>query len=316
LPAPRTPPVPAPKAPPLHHVWIVSLAEQPYARTLGDPVAMPYLAGELRAKGETLSHFHAIGGSGLSNGIAALAGVDATPDQDAGCPTYADGCVLGPDAFTLPDQLAANGKAWRAYVESIGTACRHPQLGQPDPWPATARPGDPFATQRDPFAYFHTIIDSPDCAKQVVGLDALAADLAKAKRTPAVSYVVPDLCHDGRDQPCADGAPAGPAAADAWLKTVVGPILVSEAYADGGLIVITADHAPGGAPVGALLLSRYVNAGTEVPRRYDPISLLRALQDAYSLRYLGHSADDKRPRFGASVWSRWSQDVHRANTGR
>jgi hypothetical protein len=276
---------------------------------------MPYLAARLRPRGVTLSGFRGAGGSGLSNGLALLAGVAPTPDQDAGCPTYADGCVLGPETFTLPDQMAGNSKDWRAYVESIGTACRHPQLGQPDSWPPSPpRPGDPFATQRDPFAYFHTIIDDPACAQRVVGLDALGGDLADPKKTPALSYVVPDLCHDGRDQPCADGAAAGPAAADAWLQSVLEPILASKAYADGGLVAITADHSPDGTPVGALLLSRYVTPGAEVRRPYDAISLLRALQDAFALRYLDHSADDARPRFGRAVWGRWSQHVHQGDT--
>src|SRR5206468_1755625 len=170
------------------HVWVVSLAEQPQARTFADPVAMPYLAGELRRRGELLTGFSAIGGSGLAGGAALLGGRRPTPDQDAGCPTYADQtCVRGPDVYTLADQLVGNGLTWKAYAESIGTPCRHPPLGQPDSAPPQARPGDPFATARVAPLYFHTIIDSPDCARLVVGLDALAPDLEKAATTPAFS---------------------------------------------------------------------------------------------------------------------------------
>jgi hypothetical protein len=297
-------------------VWIVRLAEQPFAHTFGDPAAMPFVSHEARRRGELLTGYRATGASGLADGVALLGGTRPTPDQDAGCPTYSDGtCVLGPDAFTLFDQLAANGGSWKAYVESIGTACRHPALGQPDPWPAQPRPGDPFATARVAPLYFHTIIDSEDCAKDVVGLDALAADLKDADKTPSVSLVVPNLCHDARDTPCADGAPAGPAAADAWLRDVVPGILKSPAYAQGGLVVIAGDHSPDGSPVGALLVSRYVKPGAKVTGRYDAISVLRAIQDAFSLRHLGLSDDDERPRFGHAVWSRWSRNVHRSNTG-
>jgi hypothetical protein len=294
----------------------VRLAEQPLQRTFADAAAMPYLAGELRRRGELLSGFRATGGSGLADGAALLGGRRPTPDQDAACPTYADGtCVRGPDVYTLADQLAGNGLTWKTYAESIGTPCRHPAFGEPDPWPAQARPGDPFATARVAPLYFHTVVDSPDCAKLVVGLGALAGDLEKAKTTPAFSLVVPDLCHDGRDAPCADGAPAGPAAADAWLRGVLGGILASPAYADGGLVVVTSDHAPDGAPVGALLLSRYVEPGAEVTARYDAISLVRAVQDAFGLRHLGLSGRADRPRFGRAVWSRWSRNVHGADTG-
>jgi hypothetical protein len=282
-------------------VWLVSLAEQPAAKTFGDPQAMPYLAKDLRARGELLSHFHPAGASALSAGLAVLDGTTGTPDQDQNCPTYADAtCVLNTESFSLLDQLAANGSTWKTYAESISAPCAHPQLGAPDP------PGERFWTARAAPLYFHAVIDATDCADHVVGLDALAGDLADAGKTPSFSLVVPDITHDGRSDP---------AAADAWLKQTLEPILSSKAYKDGGLVVVTTDHTPDGSPAGALLLSKYVKGGTEVTQRYDGFSLLRALQDAFGLRYLGQTENDKRPRFGRSVWTNWSQDVHASDTG-
>ena len=52
-------------------------------------------------------------------------------------------------------------------------------------------PGDQYATKHDPFVYFHSIIDSPSCATNVVGLDALAADLASTKKTANLTYITP-----------------------------------------------------------------------------------------------------------------------------
>ena len=101
-----------------------------------------------------------------------------------------------------------------------------------------------YVTWRDPFVYFHSLIDNPTCTSRVVGLDQLAPDLKAPTRTPALAYIVPDRCHDGSDEPCAPGAPSGLAAADAFLSKTVPQIESSAAYKAGGLIAITFDQAP------------------------------------------------------------------------
>ena len=91
-----------------------------------------------------------------------------------------------------------------------------------DPTPTRRRcPATRSLTWRNPFAYFHSVIDNPECAKADVGLDQLVPDLRKAKTTPNFSYIVPNACHDGSEVPCEPGAVAGLAAAEAFLKTVV-----------------------------------------------------------------------------------------------
>jgi hypothetical protein len=88
------------------------------------------------------------------------------------------------------------------------------------------------------------VIDSSACAADDVGLDKLRQDLANAKSTPTLSYIAPNLCHDGNPTPCTAGAPAGPSAADEFLKTVVPEIIASKAYKENGLLAITTDEAP------------------------------------------------------------------------
>jgi len=78
----------------------------------------------------------------------------------------------------------------------------------------------------------------------VTGLEQLAGDLASPSKTPALAYIVPDRCHDGSDEPCALGRPAGLQAADSFLRGVVPEIEASAAYKQGGLIAITFDQAP------------------------------------------------------------------------
>ena len=201
----------------------------------------------------------------LANEIALVSGQGPNPATAANCPEYKDfavptlnvatgqaegeGCVYPAEVETLPGQLVAAKKSWKAYVGGIGdgqagepTTCRHPGLGETDAAQAP-RPGDPYETWRSPFVYFHSILDSPKCAERDVGLEQLSADLKKETSTPSFSYIVPDACHDGSETPCEPGAPAGLAAAQPWLETTIAEIEASPAYKTSGLIAITSAQA-------------------------------------------------------------------------
>ena len=228
-----------------------------------DAGAAPYFAGTLRAKGTLLTDYVSAARGAVANGVALISGQGPTAQTLAGCPVYADvtpdtvgadgqqlgdGCVYPYATGTIADELHGAGLDWRAYHEGIPSTCAHPTLGAPDPL-AAPTPDAAYATQRNPFAYFHSLIDEGGaCATDDAGLDALDADLARGPHAPALSYVVPDRCHDGSAVPCAPGAPAGAAAADAFLASVVPRILASPAWADGGLLAITSDQPPSPSP--------------------------------------------------------------------
>jgi hypothetical protein len=251
------------KLPPVKHVFVIALSNEPFASVFGPASASPYLSGTLEHRGELLVRYYAVAHEELANGIALLSGQGPTSATAANCPTYTDlapgragangqvggeGCVYPPATHSLPGELAAKHLQWRAYVQGLGEsgvgACAHPLLGQADPSAATPPLGEAYATFRNPVVYFHALIDSPACQRDDVGLASLASDLASPKRTPSFAYIAPDRCHDGDATPCAPGAPAGMAAADGFLRQVVPRILASKAYKDGGLLVITVDQAP------------------------------------------------------------------------
>jgi hypothetical protein len=261
--APATPATTS-SLPPIKHVFVVVLSGHGYDDTFGPASKAPFLARALPKQGELVANYYGVAQGELANTIGLISGQGPTPQTAADCPTYTDvapatigsdgqvagdGCVYPAQTKTLADQLATAGKTWRAYVEDIGsgpagtaTTCRHPALATADA-DGMPRPGDAYVTWRNPFVYFHGLIDAPGCAADDVGLDRLAVDLHGAATTPAVSYIVPNRCHDGSDQPCAPGVPSGLAAADAFLRTIVPEIQRSPAYAD-GLIAITTDQAP------------------------------------------------------------------------
>ena len=338
----------APQTAPVKYVWIVSLTGHG-ASAFADGTPAAYLRS-LVPKGVLLQNYTAVAHGSLANGLGLLTGQGPTAQTLADCAVYepfqpsgkagADGqrpgtgCVLPADVPNLPAALADGGRTWKAYVEDIGAGgpgqpatCRHPDAGAQDPF-AAPRPGDAYLTARDPFVYLAGLTASPDCAANVVGTDALAADLANPDITPNVSFVIPSACHDGRDAPCADGAPAGLAAADAWLQGVLDPILASKAYADGGMVVVTFDSAPadgpeadstgapwlparwpnvpdgaapGGGTVGALVLSPFAPPGATVTEPYDHFSLLRTVGDLFGLEPLGYAGADGVKPFGADV---------------
>ena len=113
-----------------------------------------------------------------------------------------------------------------------GVTCRRPELGAADP-NHTPAPGDPYLTFRNPFVYFHSLLDGGACASNDVDLGQLQGDLATPADTPSLSWIVPSACNDGSSTPCAPGAPAGLAPADDFLKEVVPQILATSRLPQG-----------------------------------------------------------------------------------
>jgi hypothetical protein len=340
----------------IKHVFVIMLSGEPYASVFGPSSTAPYLAHTLERRGALLVRYHGVAAGSLANGIALLSGQGPTAQTAAGCAAFTDvasagmgadeqvlgeGCVYPTATKTLPAQLAQKHLKARAYVQGIDEpgasqgACAHPALGQVDPSNQSAA-APPYATVRNPYVYFHALIDAATCATADVGIAALARDLGVPARTPALSYIVPDRCHDASPAPCAPGAAAGPAAADALLKRVVPEILSSPAYHKDGLLVITVDGAPasgeladtssccgqprfpnvpapsgrsallppeGGGQVGALLLSRFVKAGTVSQEPYNHFSLLRTIEDIFGLAHLGYAALPKVSAFEAGLFA-------------
>jgi phosphatidylinositol-3-phosphatase len=271
-----SPPAAAPggsssKLPPVKHVFVIMLSDQPYASVFGPSSQSPYLSQTLEHRGELLVRYYAVAHQQLANEIALISGQGPTVQTAANCPTYSPiapatvgsdeqvtgtGCVYPSSTQTLFGQLAAKRMPWRAYLEGMGEGagaesgapdgdCGHPALGAADPTSAATPPaGQTYATYSNPFVYFSSLTGAPACEADDVGLNQLSADLATPSRTPSFAYIVPDLCHDGSPTPCASGAPAGLRAAEGFLKRVVPEILRSKAYKESGLLAITVDQAP------------------------------------------------------------------------
>ncbi|WP_430297163.1 alkaline phosphatase family protein [Sinomonas sp. B1-1] len=326
------------------HVFVINLENKGYDETWGPSSQAPYLSQTLRSQGVLLNSYYGTGHNSLDNYISHISGQGPNSQTQADCQTYSpfvqtgtaaqgqavgSGCVYPSGVPTVADQLTAAGKTWKGYMEDMGTPCRHPQLGAVDDT-QKARVGDQYAARHNPFVYFAGITGSLDCAKNDVDLTALSGDLASASTTPAVSFITPNLCHDGHDSPCVDGQPGGLVSADAWLKQWVPVITNSSAFTKDGVLVITFDESDGpqqdasaccgegpgpnaalpgitgmgGGRVGALVLSPFTAGGTWSTTPYNHYSLLASIEDLNGLPYLGYAGTPGLNRFGLDVYNK------------
>ena len=333
------------------HIFVVNLENKGYDETFGPDSKATYLTKTLAAKGQMLNQYFGIGHLSLPNYLAEISGQAPNPTTQADCPKYVEfnqtgtaaegqatgeGCVYPAGVKTVADQLLEKGLSWKGYMEDIeqsttggAKTCRHATLGEADPT-HVARKGDQYAARHDPFVYFHSIIDTPECDKRVVSLPTLEHDLGAVDTTPNYSLISPNLCNDGHDAPCVDGKPGGLVSADAWLSTWVPKILDSPAFKADGLLVITFDEAeigeteaaasccneqsgpnvkqagisgPGGGRTGAVLLSPLVNPGSTNATPYNHYALLCSIEEAFGLAKLGYAGQAGLTCFGPDVYA-------------
>jgi phosphatidylinositol-3-phosphatase len=329
-----------PVLPPVTHMFVIMLGEAGYEASFGKASTAPYLSKTLVKTGELLQNYYSVTQGKLANEIALLGGQGPTQQTAAGCLEYSDitpgtvipatagtseqiegsGCVYPASTQTLPGQIKSLGQQWKGYIEA-------PLNGLP----MGCSPGP------SPFAYFHSLLDSGECAESAVGLEQLAPDLAKSStEVPALSYIVPNACHDGSEVPCAPGQPAGPADVDGFLETVIPEIQASDAYAVGGMIAITfaqaspADQSSccatpeypnlpaaaiatpdasgvkpsgGGGRVGMLLLSPYVTEGSVAEGYFNHFSFLKSVEELFGLSPLGYAAEPAVAGFDETVYN-------------
>jgi len=342
--------------PPVKHVFIVVMENKNYDETFGDDSKASYLAKTLPSQGAIIPNYYATGHLSLDNYIAMVSGQGPNPqtqaDAIAGFRDVVPG-TIGPDGQamgmgvvyprhveTIANQLEDKGLTWKGYMEDMANGppeesktCRHPEPNASDPT-QDAREGDQYATRHNPFVFFHSIIDFPTCARNDVDYTQFAKDLMSRATTANYSFITPNLCNDGHDEPCKFGAgPGGLESINTWLQKNVPMILASPAYAEGGLLIVTFDEAeaeggegdasaccnekaantpnagglepgPGGGKIGAVLLSPYIRPGTVVTKSYNHYSLLRSTEDLFGLEHLGYAESPNPGAFGADVFTR------------
>jgi hypothetical protein len=351
------------KQPRIKHVFVIVLENQGYAATFGNPTADPYLASTLPAQGALLEQYFATGHESNDNYISLVSGQPPNPDNQADCTGFNNllganeepdgveggiGCVYPASVANIGTQLSARGIKWKAYMQDMGNkpnreaaACAHPALEARDET-QKAEAGDGYATRHDPFVYFHSVIDNQQfCDEHVVALGSptgvmpagalkhetgLATDLRRAGKTPAFSFITPNLCADGHDAPCTNETGTSALAdIDAFLETWVPKITASPAFRHGLLEIIFDEGSnseteaccgetpgpsspspgitgPGGGRVGGVLLSPFIRGGTVSQTPYNHYSSLASWESIFGVGRLA-DAGPIPSTFGADVFT-------------
>jgi hypothetical protein len=165
----------------------------------------------------------------------------------------------------LVDQIEHVGKTWKSYQESMGEPCKIVNAGT-------------YAVKHNPFVFFDdlvswtgtTAVRSQRCIEHVVDYSELAVDLASGNM-PDYVFITPDLISDMHDGSVKQG--------DAWLAREVPKILASDAYKNGGVLIITADEGEGqGDDPPFVLASPLGKKGVISDVAYDTSSYLKTVQ--------------------------------------
>ena len=327
-PAPRTESVrlSASTTPAFGHVFVIVLENENAASTFSSSSPAIYLNRWLKPRAKYVPNYYGIGHHSLDNYVAMVSGQAPNTSTQADCPRFTaysssamaaygqvrgTGCVYPSNVPTVAAQLSSRGRTWRGYMDGMQTACQRPALGAVDTHQGETS-ATAYATKHNPFVYFRSI-GAASCAANDVPIWKMKGQLASIATTPSLSFISPDLCHDGHDSPCGyNRGPGGLKSADAWLQATVPTILNSPAYKKDGLLIVTFDEAqssdasaccaerpgpgaahpgitgPGGGRVGALMLGPHMPVGTTT-HAYNHYSLLATIEHVFGMPRLGYA---------------------------
>jgi hypothetical protein len=247
-------------APAFGHVFVVVEENADYARALnGD--SMPYLDSLAHQYG-TATQYYADSHPSIGNYFMLTVGDTVTRDDH-----YA--MTVGED--NVVRELLKAHKTWRSYAEDL------PQIGYTGPDHGL------YARKHNTIALLSDVRDDSTQSQNVVPFTTFASDLAN-DRLPNYAFIVPNLCDDAHDEHRDPNCSLR--AADAWLRTQMGPLIASPTFQHDGLLIITFDEADkddarfGGGQIPWIVVSPRVKRGYRSTTRYQHESTLRLSLEA------------------------------------
>ena len=267
----------AASVPSFNHVFVVIMENHSYGQIIGSSSA-PYINGLAKSYG-LATNYHAVSHPSLPNYLALTGGstfgitTDCAPSS---CPV---------NAVNLADRIEGAGRTWRAYMESMPSACDVSTSGT-------------YAVKHNPFVYFNDIrTNAARCAADDVQYTQLSTDLASASTTPNFVWITPNLCNDMHDCSITTG--------DNWLKANLPTIFNSAAWTGGNSVLFLTwdeDSGTSGNQVATLVISPAVPTGFRSSSAYTHYSLLRTIETAWGLASLTGNDSNASPMadfFGA-----------------
>jgi hypothetical protein len=252
---------PPPPSAAADHVFLVVLENHSFGQVIGNPV-MPYLNGLATAHSLAADYF-ANAHPSIPNYFMLTTGNFETFD-DSFTGTITDDNIVR--------ALTGAGKTWKAYIENL------PSVGYTGPNAGT------YLKRHNPFSYLSDVAGSPTQAANMVPFSQLSSDLA-AGSLANFSYILPNSQDDAHD--CSGGGTSCTddqklAAADAWLKANIDPVINSPQFGNSVLIItfdesITTDVTNGGGQVMTVLVGPHVKTGFRSSTLYQHQSTLRLM---------------------------------------
>lgn len=224
----------------------------------------PYLR-ELARRGALLQNYFAITHPSQPNYIAMVAGTtygvnsNATVDLDVG-------------KRHVGDLFEQAGSDWKVYAEDYPGNC---YLGKKK---------NKYVRRHVPFLSFKSVQTTARC-NNVVELGEIQSDILN-NSLPAYAMVIPNLDNDGHDTSIGF--------ASRWLKSFLAPLLRNQVLMNNTLIVITFDEDDDkhGNRIYTALLGAGVERGAVSNKLYNHYSLLKTIENIFSLSDLGNGDRD------------------------
>jgi len=259
-------------ADPAGHIAVILMENKEYGTVIGSSDA-PYLNRLARRK-VLLKNAYATTHPSLPNYLALIGGSTFGTTSDC------TDCYVR--RWNLVDQLEGHGISWKAYMQSMPSACYTGASSGTDP--------NAYAKKHDPFMYFDDIRNRPRRCNKVVPFTELRTDLRGG--LPRFVWIPPNECADMHSCSVATG--------DAWLKRWVPRIL--PALGTNGIVLILFDEGssdlgccgvdPGGGHVAALIAGPGAADRTRIRAAVDHYSVLRLIEDEWGLRRLQGAGDE------------------------
>lgn len=233
-----------------------------YSEIIGNPSSAPYIHGLATQYGLGSNTF-AVSHPSLPNYLAATGG------STFGITTDCTTCFVNAPNIAV-DRVEASGRTWKAYMESMPSACFVGDSGE-------------YAQKHNPFIYYDDIrLNSTECNKDVP-YTQFSTDLASTATTPNYAWVTPNLIDDMHDGTIAQG--------DTWLSQNVPAILNSPAFkTQNSALVITWDEddsTENNQVPTIVITSGMVNGTANKPydsfQPYTHYSLLKTVESAWGL---------------------------------
>lgn len=233
----------------------------------------PYFSS-LSKEGALALNYHAPTHPSQGNYVAMVAGslLGVTNDQN-----------INLDARHIGDLLEDSGKSWKAYAEGYPGNCF---LGS-----SSGR----YVRKHVPFLSFLNVQQNPARCQRIQDKKSFIEDF-QAGNLPDYSLYVPDLDNDGHD--------TGVSFGDKWLKKNFDSILHSAKMPKDLLVVITFDEGSriSDNQIYTLFWGANVKKGSTTKKAYDHYSLLRTIEEEFSLGSLGRN--DLKASTIDDIWNR------------